>query len=74
MVLAMYHDQGHIAIKTWGFIGNYALVLGSPYVRRSVAHGTAYDIAGKGVARHEMILAAMTATASLTAGKGFPKD
>lgn len=74
IVLAMYHDQGHIAVKTWGFIGNIALVLGSPYIRVSVAHGTAYDIVNKGIAHHEMILAAMKTTATLAAGKGFPKD
>tara|TARA_R110000787_G_scaffold235621_2_gene342314 strand:- start:2535 stop:3524 length:990 start_codon:yes stop_codon:yes gene_type:complete len=73
-ILAMYHDQGHIAIKTWGFSGNSAVIIGPPYVHLSVAHGTAYDIVGKGVADHRMILSAMTTAGSLAAGAGFPKE
>ena len=70
-VLAMFHDQGHIAIKTWGFVGNCALIVGPPYLHMSVAHGTAYDIVGTGKANHEMMQAAMVLTGSLAAGKGF---
>lgn len=70
-VLAMFHDQGHIAIKTWGFVGNCALIVGPPFLQMSVAHGTAFDIVGKGIANHEMMQAAMTLTGSLAAGKGF---
>ncbi len=70
-VLAMLHDQGHIAVKTWGFVGNCALIIGPPYLQMSVAHGTAFDIVGKGTAHHEMIQTAMIQTASLAAGKGF---
>ncbi|HIF51345.1 MAG TPA: 4-hydroxythreonine-4-phosphate dehydrogenase [Thiotrichaceae bacterium] len=70
-VLAMFHDQGHIAIKTWGFVGNCALMVGPPYLHMSVAHGTAYDIVGKGIASHEMILTAMKMTGNLAAGNGF---
>ena len=73
-VLAMYHDQGHIAIKTWGFSGNSVVIVGPPYVHLSVAHGTAHDIVGKGVANHRMVLNAMRAAGSLAAGTGFPKD
>ncbi|WP_278498027.1 PdxA family dehydrogenase [Paraburkholderia fungorum] len=72
LVLAMYHDQGHIAIKTWGFSGNIAIILGPPYVHLSVAHGTAYDIVGKGVADHTMILNAIQTAGYLAAGRGFP--
>ena len=50
VVLALYHDQGHIAIKTHGMDCSYSLALGLPMVRTSVDHGTAYDIAGKGLA------------------------
>lgn len=71
VVVAMCHDQGHIAIKTWGFVGNCALFLGAPYLFMSVGHGTAYDIAGKGIANHEMILAAILQGASLAKGRGF---
>lgn len=71
VVLAMYHDQGHIAIKTWGFSGNCALIMGPPYLHMSVAHGTAYDLAGTGKADHSMMLEAIKLTAHLAAGKGF---
>ncbi|MCX2975480.1 4-hydroxythreonine-4-phosphate dehydrogenase [Halieaceae bacterium IMCC8485] len=71
VVLAMTHDQGHIAIKTWGFAGNCALVLGLPYVHTTVAHGTAYDLVGTGRADHTMVLTAIKTAASLVAGKGF---
>lgn len=73
VVLAMFHDQGHIAVKTWGFVGNCAMILGTPHIHMSVAHGTAFDIVGKGVASHEMMLEAMLQTASLSAGRGFYK-
>ena len=70
-VLAMSHDQGHIAIKTWGFLGNCSVTLGMPYISTSVAHGTAYDIAGKGIAKADNMLEAMKLTASLANGNGF---
>ena len=49
-VVAMYHDQGHIALKLLGGLRAVNVSCGLPLVRTSVAHGTAYDIAGKGVA------------------------
>jgi 4-hydroxythreonine-4-phosphate dehydrogenase len=49
-VLAMYHDQGHIAIKVHGFAESVSVALGLPFIRTSVDHGTAFDIAGKGTA------------------------
>lgn len=73
VVLAMTHDQGHIAIKTWGFAGNCALVLGPPYVHTTVAHGTAYDLVGTGQADYTMMLTAIKTAANLVAGKGFPE-
>ena len=42
VVLAMYHDQGHIAVKTWGFVGNCAMILGMPHIHMSVAHGNGF--------------------------------
>jgi 4-hydroxythreonine-4-phosphate dehydrogenase len=49
-VVAMYHDQGHIALKLLGGRRAVNISAGLPIVRTSVAHGTAYDIAGKGIA------------------------
>lgn len=49
-VLSLYHDQGHIATKTLDFERTIAITLGLPFLRTSVDHGTAYDIAGKGMA------------------------
>lgn len=74
VVVAMFHDQGHIAVKTWGFVGNCALFLGAPYLFLSVGHGTAFDIAGRGIAKHEMMLTAILQAASLAAGRGFHRQ
>lgn len=52
VVLAMYHDQGLIPMKTLHFHQAVNVTLGLPYLRASVDHGTAFDIAGKGVADH----------------------
>ncbi|MBM2803683.1 MAG: 4-hydroxythreonine-4-phosphate dehydrogenase PdxA [Deltaproteobacteria bacterium] len=49
-VVCMYHDQGLIPLKLHHFYGGVALTLGPPFIRTSVDHGTAYDIAGKGQA------------------------
>jgi 4-hydroxythreonine-4-phosphate dehydrogenase len=49
-IVAMYHDQGHIALKLLGGLHAVNITVGLPLVRTSVAHGTAYDIAGKGLA------------------------
>ena len=49
-VLSLYHDQGHIATKTLDFERTISLTLGMPILRTSVDHGTAMDIAGKGIA------------------------
>ncbi len=50
IVLAMYHDQGLIPIKLTGFGKSVNITLGLPIIRTSVDHGTAYDIAGRGIA------------------------
>ncbi len=50
-VVAMYHDQGHIPMKTLDFDGGVNITLGLPVVRTSVDHGTAFDIAYRGIAR-----------------------
>ena len=49
-VLSLYHDQGHIATKTLDFERTIAITLGLPFLRTSVDHGTAFDIAGEGIA------------------------
>lgn len=49
-VLSLYHDQGHIATKTVDFERTISLTLGMPFLRTSVDHGTAFDIAGQGIA------------------------
>ena len=47
-IVAMYHDQGLVALKTIGFGSSVNLTLGLPIIRSSVDHGTALDIAGSG--------------------------
>ena len=49
-MLSLYHDQGHIACKTLDFEKSVTLTFGLPFIRSSVDHGTAFDIAGKGIA------------------------
>ncbi len=49
-VLSLYHDQGHIATKMVDFHRTIAITLGLPFIRTSVDHGTAFDLAGKGTA------------------------
>ncbi|MGF7431910.1 4-hydroxythreonine-4-phosphate dehydrogenase PdxA [Thermoanaerobacterium thermosaccharolyticum] len=49
-ILSLYHDQGHIACKTLDFERSVTITLGLPFIRSSVDHGTAFDIAGKGIA------------------------
>lgn len=51
-ILSLYHDQGHIACKTLDFEKSVTLTFGLPFIRSSVDHGTAFDIAGKGIAGH----------------------
>lgn len=64
-VLALYHDQGHIAAKTLDFHGAVSVTLGLPFIRTSVDHGTAFDIAGRGIARADSMAAAILAAADL---------
>jgi len=58
-VLAMYHDQGLIPLKLLHFSDAVNVTLGLPIIRTSVDHGTAYDIAGKGVADPSSLKAAI---------------
>jgi 4-hydroxythreonine-4-phosphate dehydrogenase len=64
-VVAMYHDQGHIALKLLGMHAAVNITLGLPIVRTSVAHGTAFDRAWQGTARSEGMIAAILTAAKL---------
>lgn len=64
-VVAMYHDQGHIALKLLGMHGAVNITLGLPIVRTSVAHGTAPDKAWQGVAETGGLIAAIESAAAL---------
>lgn len=65
LVVAMYHDQGHVPVKLAAMDDTVNVTLGLPIVRTSVGHGTAYDIAGTGAARPHSLLAAIDVAASL---------
>jgi len=69
VVLALYHDQGHIAIKVHDFHKSTTATLGIPFIRTSVDHGTAFDIAGRGIADESGLLAAIAAAQVLVAGQ-----
>jgi 4-hydroxythreonine-4-phosphate dehydrogenase len=63
--LCMYHDQALIPIKTLDFDGAVNVTLGLPFIRTSPDHGTAFDIAGKGVARPDSLIAALKLAADM---------
>jgi 4-hydroxythreonine-4-phosphate dehydrogenase len=65
--LCMYHDQALIPIKTIDFDGGVNVTLGLPFVRTSPDHGTAFAIAGQGVARADSLIAALRLAAELAA-------
>ncbi len=71
-VVAMYHDQGHIALKLFGVGRAVNVSAGLPLVRTSVAHGTAYDIAGRGVADAASLVEAARVAARLAATRDGP--
>lgn len=68
-VVCMYHDQGHIPLKLLDFEGGVNVTLGLPIVRTSVDHGTAFDIAGKGVASPASFAAAFRMAERLAAAR-----
>ncbi|EJE4057057.1 4-hydroxythreonine-4-phosphate dehydrogenase PdxA [Enterococcus faecalis] len=59
IVVAMYHDQGHIPMKLLAFDEGVNVTLGLPIIRTSVDHGTAFNIAGKGIANEQSMLEAI---------------
>ena len=70
-VLAMFHDQGHIPVKVYGFEESVTANLGLPFVRTSVDHGTAFDIAGQGLAQHISMLESIRLAVALAQGNGL---
>ncbi|WP_022703825.1 4-hydroxythreonine-4-phosphate dehydrogenase PdxA [Pseudorhodobacter ferrugineus] len=77
VAVCMYHDQALIPIKTIDFAGGVNLTLGLPFVRTSPDHGTAFDIAGRGIADPTSLIAALRmahemAAARQAAGGGTP--
>jgi 4-phospho-D-threonate 3-dehydrogenase / 4-phospho-D-erythronate 3-dehydrogenase len=66
-VVAMYHDQGHIALKLLGFHRAVNVTLGLPIVRTSVAHGTAFDLAWQGIAESSSMIEAIRVAGMLAA-------
>ena len=68
IVVVMYHDQGHIPIKLLGFDTGINVTVGLPFIRSSVDHGTAFDIAGKGIADSGSMTAAIEFAAKAAQG------
>jgi 4-hydroxythreonine-4-phosphate dehydrogenase len=66
LVLAMYHDQGLIPFKTVAFDSGVHLTIGLPFIRTSPVHGTAFDIAGRGIADHRSMFQAIRLAVHLT--------
>ncbi|MEO8434731.1 MAG: 4-hydroxythreonine-4-phosphate dehydrogenase PdxA [Pyrinomonadaceae bacterium] len=69
-VIACYHDQAMIPVKCLSFGEAVNVTLGLPFIRTSVDHGTAFDIAGKGLAEHSSMVAAISLAADLSARAG----
>jgi 4-hydroxythreonine-4-phosphate dehydrogenase len=68
-VLCMYHDQGLIPLKLHAFHEGVNVTLGLPFTRTSPDHGTAFDIAGKGLARPDSMIAALNLAVELASAK-----
>ena len=71
VVIVMYHDQGHIPIKVYGLEKSVSINLGLPFIRTSVDHGTAFDIAGKNIANETSMIEAIKLSVSLSESKGL---
>jgi 4-hydroxythreonine-4-phosphate dehydrogenase len=71
--ICMYHDQALIPLKTLDVDGGVNVTLGLPYVRTSPDHGTALDIAGKGLADPGSLIAALKLAAELAANRALPE-
>jgi 4-hydroxythreonine-4-phosphate dehydrogenase len=73
-VVAMYHDQGHIALKLLGMHGAVNMTLGLPIIRTSVAHGTAFDRAWQGTAETSGMVSAIETAAMLSKPSAFSRQ
>jgi 4-hydroxythreonine-4-phosphate dehydrogenase len=71
-VIALYHDQGHIAAKMRSFFGTVSVTTGLPVVRTSVDHGTAFDIAGQNRADPTSMVEAIKLAARIVQGRNRP--
>lgn len=71
IVVAMYHDQGHIPMKLLAFDEGVNVSLGLPIIRTSVDHGTAFDIAGTGKARETSLRAAIDTALQMVRARGL---
>jgi 4-hydroxythreonine-4-phosphate dehydrogenase len=69
IVVAQYHDQGHIPMKLLAFDSGVNVSYGLPVIRTSVDHGTAFDIAGKGIASESSMLAAIDVAVQMVEAK-----
>ena len=69
-VICQYHDQALIPVKTPDFWGGVNITVGLPIIRTSPDHGAGFDIAGRGVARPDSLIAALRAAASLARRRG----
>ena len=74
LIVAMYHDQGHVAMKLMDFEHTVNVTLGLPIVRVSVDHGTAFDIAGRGLASCDDMQVAMRLAIRMAANKVFAES
>lgn len=74
VVVAMFHDQGHIAVKVLGFETGVNATIGLPIVRTSVDHGTAFDIAGTGRANHDSLVEAILVGATMARARSGAGD
>jgi 4-hydroxythreonine-4-phosphate dehydrogenase len=68
--ICMYHDQALIPIKTIDFAGGVNVTLGLPFIRTSPDHGTAYDIAGRGIADPTSLIAALRMARDMASRRG----
>jgi 4-phospho-D-threonate 3-dehydrogenase / 4-phospho-D-erythronate 3-dehydrogenase len=73
IVVVMYHDQGHIPLKLHGFETGVNVTVGLPFIRTSVDHGTAFDIAGKGMADSSSMTEAIRFAATMALAKRINK-
>ncbi|MFC4012606.1 4-hydroxythreonine-4-phosphate dehydrogenase PdxA [Nonomuraea purpurea] len=71
LIVAMYHDQGHGPVKILGLEAGVNITVGLPVIRTSVDHGTAFDIAGKGVADAGSMIEALRQAAELSSAQGM---